>query len=554
MEDRLPQNYIPVHYDLYMHIVENQYPFDAIVTITFQKQQTNTKLYLNIDPSIQIKRIMQNNIDLKYKIDYPKLIIKRSKNIKMDFDSYPITIEYQVTPNQGYNQGFFICNGNYFTDFEPRGARKLLPCFDEPCIRSSFSVRLLIPSHLTAISNMSVKSIQSIENEKEVSFYQTPRMCSYLLCICIGHFSSIIGSTKSGTIVEFFASTGREKLLYKYLDIAIFTLNWLENKFGVKYELPRLQLLSTYGFPGGMENYGLITLNDFTYSQRHLFHTTLVMHEITHQWFGDLVSIKYWDSLWLNEGFAEFIQFLILNDYNKELDAFHLFAKNESVSCLQYYNEGLIVPEESKVNFVTLFHNLVYAKGAFVVKMFYDLVGEKSFYEICSNYLNEFKNRSVEVNDFISIANSTMKKDFNSFFNPWLRNVGFPVLIVNEIEENCKKVGITISQKCHNNCTFLLSVPIMYEKDEKIYKKKVEINDKCVKIELNFNWVIVNDDLSSLCFVIYSKSLLKSLQKANNENKISKLNKVLIKQSVKIDDFSHFLDDEIINMASTFKN
>ena len=128
MEDRLPQNYIPVHYDLYMHIVENQYPFDAIVTITFQKQQTNTKLYLNIDPSIQIKRIMQNNIDLKYKIDYPKLIIKRSKNIKMDFDSYPITIEYQVTPNQGYNRS---SSGNYFP---PGNSIQSSLCDEYPCV------------------------------------------------------------------------------------------------------------------------------------------------------------------------------------------------------------------------------------------------------------------------------------------------------------------------------------------------------------------------------------------------------------------------------------
>ena len=465
MEKRLPQNYIPTNYNLYIHVTENNYPFDAKVTITFQKNQIDDKIYLNIDPNIEIKKITQNNINLKYSVNYPKLIIKRSKNSLIDFDTYPITIEYKITPNEGYNQGFFICNGNYLTDFEPRGARKLLPCFDEPCIRSTFNVNLLIPSHLTALSNMPVESIKHINEEKEISFIQTPQMCTYLLCICIGSFQSIVGTTTSGTLVKFYTSSGREKLLYNYLDIAIYTLNWLETKFGVKYELPQLQLLSIYGYPGGMENYGLITLNDFTYSQRHLFNTTLVMHEITHQWFGNLVSIKYWDSLWLNEGFAEFIQYLILRDYKPDLDAIRLFAKNVAVSCLRYYDEGLIVPKESDINFVTLFHNLVYAKGAFVVKMFFDLVGEEFFYKICSNYLNVFKNKCVEVNDFISIVNSTLKKDYNSFFNPWLRNVGFPVLIVNEIEENENKIGLNITQSCRNKCVFNCNILLLYENE-----------------------------------------------------------------------------------------
>ena len=261
----------------------------------------------------------------------------------MDFDSHPITIEYTVTPTDTDYEGFFICNGNYLTDFEPTGARKLLPCFDEPCVRSTFSIKLLIPSYLTAVSNMPIETIKTMEGENELTFLRTPSMCTYLICLCIGSYSSIVGTSNNGTMVEIFTKTGKEEMMRRYLDVAIYSLNWLEAKFGVKYELPSLQLISLYGFPGGMENYGLITLNDYTHSNNFLYNISVIMHEITHQWFGDLVCIEYWDSLWLNEGFAEFIQYLILRDYKPDMNVFKYFVQGDGFSCFRYFNRGVIV-------------------------------------------------------------------------------------------------------------------------------------------------------------------------------------------------------------------
>ena len=552
MMERLPQNYTPLNYDFYMHITENQYPFDASVTITFQKNEDSDKLYLNVDPEIQIKKITQNKIDLTYTVDYPMLIIERSKDPDMDFITYPITIEYNVSPTEDDNEGFFVCNGNYLTDFEPTGARKLLPCFDEPCVRSTFSVKLLTPSYLTSISNMPIESINTKEIENEITFVKSPPMCTYLLCLCIGSFSSIVGSTDSGTMVEYFTSTGRENYLYRYLDVAIYALNWLESKFGVKYELPHLQLISLYGFPGGMENYGLITLNDYTRSSNFLYNKTVIMHEITHQWFGDLVCIKYWDSLWLNEGFAEFIQYLILRDYDSKLNASELFSQNDGLCCLNYFDYGVITPPESDVNFDTLFDSLVYSKGAFVLKMFFDMVGEESFVKVCSNYLNKFKNKCVEVNDFIDVANSTLNNDFTSFFNPWLRDVGFPVLNINEIEKDSQKVGITITQINQNDRLFKFKVPIIYEKNGEIKKIEVNIDDYFMQVDIEFDWVIVNDEMASLCYVIYSKNLMESLKKPKTERKISKLNKILINKSIDSHAVQFLIDEEMEQLLGEF--
>lgn len=194
---------------------------------------------------------------------------------------------------------------------------------------------------------------------------------------------------------------------------------------------------------------------------------------------------------------------------------------------------------------------MVYSKGAFVLKMFYDLIGEESFFKICSNYLNEFKNKFVDVNNFIQSVNTTLDKDFTSFFNTWLRNYSFPVLIVTEVEEDSKKVGITIIQICQSNCVYKFKVPIVYEKNSQMFKKIVIIDDFFLQVDFEYDWVVVND-ISSLCFVAYSENLLNSLMKLKNENKISYLNRELIKKSVDNDTVTSFINLEVIEIAGKF--
>lgn len=156
MIDRLPQNYLPIEYSLYLHISKGKPSFDACVTIAFKKVNTDefdNEIYLNTHSNIDIKSIKQNDTELEYKIFYPKLIIF-SENKQIDFTSQPITIEYSVSPNVFKKFGFYFFNGSYLTDFEPNGTRQLMPCFDEPFARSTFSVKLLIPIEMSAISNM----------------------------------------------------------------------------------------------------------------------------------------------------------------------------------------------------------------------------------------------------------------------------------------------------------------------------------------------------------------------------------------------------------------
>ena len=198
-----------------------------VLQLHIKKNKEDSKTYLNIQSNITIKSIIQNNTPLKYSID---------------ISSNPITINYSVAPTANGTQGFYSRDDSYFTEFEPNSAEMLLPCFDYPIVKSTFSVKLQIPSKLTGLSNMPVETSKIIDNEKELTFAQTPPMCVYLLAIFVGDFASIEGETKNGLPVKMYGENGRQELLKDFLKGAIFAVNWMEEKIGVKYELPHLQL------------------------------------------------------------------------------------------------------------------------------------------------------------------------------------------------------------------------------------------------------------------------------------------------------------------------
>lgn len=554
MTDRLPQDYVPTNYDLFIHFIEGTKKFDANVTITFKKNKDSDSAYLNIDPHIHIKSITQNDTKLAYIVEYPNLIIFRSTQPSIDISSSPISIDYTVHPDEEEDCGFFVYEGCYFTDFEPNDAKTLLPCFDEPFAVATFSVRLRIPSELTSLTNMPIETIHSYEKENEIVYMKSPPMCTYLLCICVGLFSSIRGETKNGLPIEMYCLTGDEEKLRNYMNVAIFAIEWLEAKLEVKFELPHLQMIFHEAFESAMENYGLITFPDYTRGKYSNGKKLVIMHEIIHQWFGDLVSIKWWDSLWLNEGFANFIQYLILNDYDPKSEALEIFVDDEACDSLPYFKEGLISPPENEIDFENMFDSLIYSKGSFIVKMFYDIVGKDDFFKVCSNWIKQYKNKTVDISDFVSFVNSILNKDFNNFFTPWLKNVGFPALSVNQIvDDNNKKIGIEIIQVSNDFSIYQFKLPILYGKNGEVKKIEIFVEDFSFKVDVEFDWIIVNDNIQALCFVVYSKPLLNELVNLKYDGKLSENNSYLIRKSIQKRAIPDMIDDDMLNLTKIFK-
>lgn len=555
MTERLSQDYIPTHYDLFLHIKENKKACKASVTITFKKNANSDSAYLNLGKNITIDSITQNNTPLKYIVEYPNLVISCQENSNIDLSTYPVTINYIVKPNLHKKTGFFNINHCYFTDFEPNLAKKLLPCFDDPIVRSTFSVKLRIPQNLTGLSNMPIQNVLEMGNEKEITFMKTPPICCYLLCICVGLFDFISGKTKNNLPVKYYAKEGNSQYFGELLNVAIFAIEWMESKMGVNFELPHLQLISHSCISCGMENYGLITLPNYKEHTKSKSCQLVVAHEIVHQWFGDLVSIKWWDSLWLNEGFAEFYQYLILYDMTHSEKIWVKLNDDELCDALSHFRSGVIVPPPDQIDFEDMFDALTYDKGCTVVKMFCDLVGKENFFIVCSKWLSEYKNKSVDLSDFVSLVNSTLNKDYSSFFNCWLKFVGFPALAVKEVVVNDKFVGIEINQVTYNGCCYEFKLPIKYEINGEIKKLDILIDGNFKKVDVEFDWIVVNDNNQSLCFVVYSKVLFKKLVDVRKSGKLMENDIYLIGKSIRKGSIPELIDDEIVELAGEyFKN
>ncbi|CAE7284246.1 unnamed protein product, partial [Symbiodinium necroappetens] len=204
------------------------------------------------------------------------------------------------------------------TQFEAVDARRMFPCWDEPSKKAIFGLSVSIPSALVAVSNMPSASETTISRKKKrVTFLDTPRMSSYLLALAVGRFDSIRAQTESGTLIRVLTVPGQADLGEFALDIARRSLVYYESYFEVPYPLPKLDMLAAPDFAAGaMENWGLVIYREVDLLcnistvgvSRKVRIATVVAHELSHMWFGNLVTMEWWEQLWLNEGFANWMQ------------------------------------------------------------------------------------------------------------------------------------------------------------------------------------------------------------------------------------------------------
>ena len=227
------------------------------------------------------------------------------------------------------------------TQFEPNDARRAFPCFDEPDLKAKFLITLKIQKELDAVSNMPVKTERIIDNAKEIVFEETPMMSTYLVAFIIGEFEYLEGKTKDKTIVRVITTPGKKSSGGFALDIAIKSLEFYNNYFKIPYPLPKLDLIAIPDFESGaMENWGLITyretallIDDKDSSSSTKQRVSLVIsHEIAHQWFGNLVTMKWWNDLWLNEGFASWIEYKPIDRIFPEWDLWTQFFYFDTMS------------------------------------------------------------------------------------------------------------------------------------------------------------------------------------------------------------------------------
>lgn len=335
------------------------------------------------------------------------------------------------------------------TDLESHHAREVFPCIDEPAAKATFDLTLASPLHETAISNTPSKYQEEKDGKLHTTFETTPRMSTYLFCFVYGDMQYAETKTKDGVQVRVWATKAHTPAALEFsLDVAKRSIEFFNEYYGVPYPLAKCDLAALPDFSAAaMENWGLITFREpflvaepSTASQSSRELTTLVIcHEMSHQWFGDLVTMKWWDDLWLNESFANVMEYVGADALFPSWHVWNTFAGQEGLAAFRRDSiagvQAIRTDVHHPVEIGTLFDpSIVYAKGGRLINMLLNYIDKDDFRKGLRAYFEKHRYNNTTGDDLWVALGEASGTDVGSFMRPWLERSGFPVLHVEQID------------------------------------------------------------------------------------------------------------------------
>ena len=430
----------------------------------------------------------------------------------------------------------------FATQFESHHAREVFPCVDEPAAKAEYDLTLITRPGITVLGNMPVKFQKENGDSLTTTFEKTPRMSSYLLAFVIGELHKKSAHTKSGVEVNVWATPAQnENTLDFALDIATRSIDFYDEYFGVKYPLPKSDHVALPDFSSGaMENWGLITYREsclladpeLTPESSRRFIATVIAHELSHQWFGNLVTMQWWNDLWLNESFANMMEYVAIDALHPEWHMWEDFATNEVTAALRRDSLDGVQSVQADVNhpdeISTLFDPaIVYAKGGRLLVMVRKLIGEEAFRAGLKSYFEKFAYKNTVGNDLWQELESASGQPIVNLMNAWISQPGLPVVSVSNSHD-----AAILSQKRffigeHQPSDALWPIPLFANQplDVKILNQK----ETTVSIEKPLQ---LNCGLSAHFVTKYDESTREYLLK--NITELPTLDKICILQDATI--------------------
>ena len=430
----------------------------------------------------------------------------------------------------------------FATQFESHHAREVFPCVDEPAAKAEYDLTLVTRTGITVLGNMPVKFQKENGDSLTTTFEKTPRMSSYLLAFVIGELHKKSARTESGVEVNVWATPAQnENTLDFALDIATRSIDFYDEYFGVKYPLPKSDHVALPDFSSGaMENWGLITYREsclladpeLTPESSRRFIATVIAHELSHQWFGNLVTMNWWNDLWLNESFANMMEYVAIDALHPEWRMWEDFATNEVTAALRRDSLDGVQSVQADVNhpdeISTLFDPaIVYAKGGRLLVMVRKLIGEETFRTGLKSYFEKFAYKNTVGNDLWQELESASGQPIVNLMNAWISQPGIPVVSVS----NSHDAAILSQERFfigeHQPSDALWPIPLFANQplDVKILNQK----ETTVSIEKPLQ---LNCGLSAHFVTKYDESSREYLLK--NITELPTLDKICILQDVTI--------------------
>lgn len=393
------------------------------------------------DKKLKVKRVNHHDSLNEVRLHLDEMLYPGNYTVSLTFSG-------KITPAMN---GIYPCDFKYkgkskqiiATQFESHHAREVLPCIDEPEAKATFDLTLRTPKNETVISNTPIKETRYEGKEKVTTFETTPTMSTYLLAFVYGKLDYKETKTKSGVTVRAYATPDNVELTDFTLDTAKKCLEFYSSYFGIDYPLQKCDLVALPDFASGaMENWGCITFREqaMLVDPKHTslaskqYVALVVAHELAHMWFGNLVTMKWWTDLWLNEGFASWVEYLAVDSLFPEWKMWTQFVVDEQQQALKLDALEHTHPVEVRVNHPdeirTIFDAISYSKGASIIHMLNNYLGANIFKAGLSYYLKKHSYSNTTTDDLWNALEEVSHKPVKKFMHAWTNKPGFPILDV----------------------------------------------------------------------------------------------------------------------------
>jgi puromycin-sensitive aminopeptidase len=464
---RLPRNVIPVHYDLHLEPDLEKFTFEGKVSINLGITENLEEIVLNsaeIDMTSVVLRNSDADVqvtDIAYDDEYERATLTLEAPVSPG--TYTLDISYTGRINdqlRGLYRSIYrdrdgIEHVIATSQCQSTDARRVFPCWDEPDLKATFETTMVVAAGLEALSNGAELARTELDDGRvRFEFSPTMKMSTYLLAFIVGPFEATEPVVIRGTPIRIVVPRGNLHLTEVALENAVFCFEYLSDYYGIPYPGDKLDHIAIPDFAAGaMENVGLITYRDAYLvldrakaSQGELQACLDVIgHEIAHQWFGNLVTMKWWEGAWLNEAFASFMELKATDSMKPEWKRWLAFNNLEIPWAMGTDQLVTTRPIEFEVNSPSevdeMFDAITYGKGSAVLRMIEQFIGEEEFRTGVGNYLRKHEYANTVTSDLWEGLDGASDWPVGDIMNTWVYQRGFPQIDVRVVSE-----GIQLSQ------------------------------------------------------------------------------------------------------------
>lgn len=463
MIEQLNNKFRPSRYALTLDINSDQLTFHGTVKITGVSDSSTEVAVHAKELQINTAKIDETSAEFRTNSDDDTLVLTLPQNGKRG-NEICVEITFSGTITDAMH-GMYPC---YFehegkrkkliaTQFESHHAREVFPCIDEPAAKATFDVTLITNEDETVLSNMPPKQQTNNDKRTTTTFETTPVMSTYLLAFVAGEMVSNEAKTKDGVVVRSWASAAQDPSWLDYsVKETVDLIEFYNDYFGVAYPLAKCDQVALPDFESGaMENWGLITyretvllsdpVNPSLSTQQWI--TLVVAHELSHQWFGNLVTMQWWDDLWLNESFANMTEYLAADRLHPDWNIWEEFTASDAVAATNRDVYSDVQAVRVAVNNPSEIHTLfdpaiVYAKGGKLLKMLHDYVGDDVWRAGLKTYFETHAYKNTTRDDLWESLSKHTDVDVASLMNVWIEKPGQPLVSVTQ-----KKNALKLQQE-----------------------------------------------------------------------------------------------------------